>query len=68
MKKYHSITNEDRGNFLANFPNKIIHMGVDNKYLYAVSSKNRDTNGLFKWDLATGQKEWEQVYFVISAA
>jgi hypothetical protein len=48
MKKYHSITNEDRGNFLANFPNKIIHMGVDNKYLYAVSSKNRDTNGLFK--------------------
>ena len=55
--KYHSIKNEDRGNFLANFSNEIIHMGVDNKYLYAVSSKNRDTNGLFKWDLTTGQKE-----------
>lgn len=56
-KNYHSIANEDRGNFLANFSNEIIHMGIDNKYLYAVSSKNRDTNGLFKWDLATGQKE-----------
>lgn len=53
----HEVKREDRGNFLTNFYSNIIHMDADNKHLYAVTSEDRNTSGLFKWNLETGEKE-----------